>query len=223
MRRYKRISSLALALFAAALLSTSASALAHGGDDNSGSSNSGSGTSRSAETETETEHSALEDRKAEFRKKAEDDVAKKRSEIADKKAKNSEERKNRCESHKQGLTNKFERIVSKSQKIQTRIDGILDKAQAYKDSGGLNPDNWNTLLAAAQAAKTTSAASITDLQAISPTIDCNSESDASDVATFKAAAAKVRDDLKAYKTSVKALLKSLKDAKPSTESEGTEQ
>ena len=215
----KRLSILALALVFTATLSSSASAIAHGNQSDDQATATSSETSQSSESEAE--HSGLEQRKAQFRKKAEDDVAKKRSELSQKKAKNSEERRKRCESHKQGLTNKFERIVNKSQKIQTRIDKILDKAQAYSDTSGIVPDNYASLLAAAQAAKTTSAASITDLQAISPTIDCNSESVASDVATFKAAAAKVRDDLKAYKTSVKALLKSLKEAKPASESEGT--
>ena len=222
MQQYKRITSLALALLVATVMSSGSLALAHGGSDDAPSTTPpSSGTTQPSESATE--HVMNPERKAEFRKKAEDDIAKKRSEIADKKAKNSQDRKNACESHKQGLTNKFSRIVANGKKHQARIDKFLDKATAYKDNSGLSPENWDTLLASAQAAKATSAASIADLKAIAPTIDCNSTSVASDVATFKAAAAKVRDDLKAYKTSVKALLKSLRDAKPASESEGTNQ
>ena len=215
MQLYKRITGLALALLVATVMSSGSLALAHGGSDDAPSTTPpSSGTTQPSESATE--HVMNPERKAEFRKKAEDDIAKKRSEIADKKAKNSQDRKNACESHKQGLTNKFSRIVANGKKHQARIDKFLDKATAYKDNSGLSPENWDTLLASAQAAKATSAASIADLKAIAPTIDCNSTSVASDVA-------KVRDDLKAYKTSVKALLKSLRDAKPASESEGTNQ
>lgn len=224
MQHLKRISTFALVLVVAAVVGTTATTFAqNGADDNDPSNTSGSGTSQ----ETETEHKLSPERRSEFRQRANDEIEKKRSEMSEKKAKNTEERKNRCESHKQGLSNKFSRIVSNAKKHQTRIDKFLDKATAYKDSSGLDPANWDTLLASAQAAKETSTASIADLEAITPTIDCNSESVASDVATFKAAASKVRDDLKAYKTSVKALLKALQEAKETTttttESEGSTQ
>lgn len=224
----KRISTLAIALLAVAVLTTgSSTALAHGGssdDSNSSStsSNSGSGSgSNSGENESETEHSVSAQKKAEFRQRASDDVNNKLGALKGKQAKNKQERQKRCEAHKQGLNTKFDRIVTHGQKIQAKIDKILDKATAYKTDNNLTPANWDDLLATAQAAQATSAQSITDLQNVTPTIDCNSDSVASDVATFKAAAATTRDNLKAYKTSVKALLKSLKEAKQPTTTEGS--
>lgn len=222
MQQYKRIITLALTLAVASVLGSSASTLARDGGDDSVDQSNSTTTSSQTSTDGRRSHMIDDDKRAEFRQRAESEIEQKRSEMGEKKAKNAEERKNRCESHKDGLTNKFSRIVTNAKKHQARIDKFLDKATAYKDSSNLAPENWDTLLASAQAAKETSTASIADLEAITPTIDCNSDSVASDVATFKAAAQKVRDDLKAYKTSVKALLKSLRDAKQASTTTQTE-
>ncbi len=128
----------------------------------------------------------------------------------------------RCEAHKQGLTNKFSHIVTNSQRIQDRITDVLTKAQAYQTAHNLTVANFDTLVATAQSAGATSAASITSLKAVTPSLDCNNVSVASDVATFKTAAKTTRDDLKAYRTAVKAVLQALEAAKPAT-SEGSTQ
>ncbi len=133
------------------------------------------------------------------------------------KPKTTEQRQKVCEAHKQGLSNKFSHLVTNSQKIQTKIDGIYAKALAFQQSSGATPTGFADLVATADTAKANAAASIANLQTITPTIDCNSTSVASDVATFKAAAQQTRDNLKAYKTAVKAVLKALQTTKTSTE------
>jgi hypothetical protein len=220
MQQIKRISTLLLVAVIAATLSGSASALAHGGEQPENEQSSVNSSQGRAPTNT-SEHTVSPEKKAELRQKANDDLNKKREEHKDDQANKKEDRQKRCESHKQGLTNKFNNMVNHSQKIQAKIDNILNKATAYQASNGVTPTGWNDLLSAAQAAQAASADSIADLSTLKPTIDCNSESTASDVATFKAAAAKTRDNLKAYKTSVKALLKALKDAKPAESTEGS--
>lgn len=216
----KRISSLLVAVLAVSVLATSSTtALAHGGDDDS--SNSSSSTSSSETYSQETEHTTSAQKKAEYRQKASDEVNKRINENKATQAKNKQQRHDRCESHKKGLNTKFDRIVTHSQKVQTRIDNILNKVTAYKTESNLTPAGWDDLLAAAQAAQTASSQSITDLQNVTPTIDCNSDTVATDVATFKAAATTSRDNLKAYKTSVKALITALKDAKPASSQEGS--
>ena len=145
-----------------------------------------------------------------------DDMRKKHEGSA--KAQSGEEHKKVCEAHKKGLTNKFSRITANSQKIKTHIDNTFTKAQAYQQTNNVTVANYADLTAAVETAKTAAADSITALKAVTPTLDCNNTSVASDVATFKAAAQDTREKLKAYRTSVKAVLKALHEAKAPTES-----
>lgn len=135
--------------------------------------------------------------------------------------KTAEVRKKQCEAHKQGLINKFSRITANSQKIKTHIDSVLTKTQAYQQANGVAVADYESLVAAAETAKAAAADSIVALQAVTPTLDCNNTSTASDVATFKAATQDTRDKLKAYRTAVKTILKTLHQAKPAT-NENTE-
>ncbi len=123
--------------------------------------------------------------------------------------KTPEQRLKTCEAHKQGLTSKFSHIVANSQRAQDRIDDIFTKAQAYSQSSTAVPANIAELIATATTAQSASAASIASLKTVTPTIDCNNTSTASDVATFKAAAQETRANLKAYKSAVKAVLHAL--------------
>jgi hypothetical protein len=166
------------------------------------------------EVKVETRHSSL----GELKQQAQDDLSQRKQKG---KSLTDEQRKNVCQNRKQGLTTKFDRITTNSQRIQTRIDGVLQKAEDYKTSKNLNPTDWDSLVAAAESAQSASSDSITALKELKPTVDCNNTSVASDVATFKAAAAETRDNLKAYRTAVKAVLKSLIEAKQTTTTEGS--
>lgn len=129
------------------------------------------------------------------------------------KVKTAEQRQKVCEGRKNGLTNKFSRTVTNSQRIQARFDEVLSKAQTYQQAKNITVANWDGLVAGAQAAQATSAASIAALQAVTPAINCTSATVADSVATFKTAAGQTRDGLKAYRTAVKAVLKALITAK----------
>ncbi len=194
---------------------------------NSGGSGSGtsgrSTTTTKTETENETEQQKAENSAShtELHKQGDDMVAKLRKEHAGDKVKTPAERQKVCEAHKKGIENKFASIVGNSNRAQTRITSILDKAVAFQQSGNVHATDFATLLATAQTAKATSAASIAALQAVAPSVDCNSTSVASDVATFKAAAQTTRTNLKAYKAAAKAVLKSLESAKPAETTEGS--
>ncbi|MEK7059572.1 MAG: hypothetical protein AAB971_02340 [Patescibacteria group bacterium] len=177
---------------------------------------------QTAKTESTTSDTAAKKNmyNAELRKKAEAELAAKRQKHEG--AKSKEERHKRCESHKQGLTTKFSRISANSQKIKDHIDSVFTKAQAYQQAKNLHPDNYDALVATATNAQAAAATSITTLKNLTPTIDCNNESTASDVAAFKMAAADARDKLKAYRTAVKDVLKALQSARKST-TEGSNQ
>ena len=122
------------------------------------------------------------------------------------------ERQKVCEVHKQGLTNKFTVIARNSLSYQARIDDVFAKAQVFQASKNITSVDLIALLATANTAKHTSATSVSNLQALTPTLDCNNASVAQDVATFKASASQTRTDLKAYKTAVKAVVQALKTA-----------
>lgn len=123
-----------------------------------------------------------------------------------------------CEAHKQGLTTKFTRIVTNDQRQQTKVTDILTKAENYQQAQNVQAANFDSLVAAAKSAQATSAASITNLQSVTPSLDCNSTSVASDVATFKAAAQQARQDLQSYRSALKAVLQSLEQASTSSTS-----
>jgi hypothetical protein len=176
--------------------------------DNSGSDNSTSGSANSSNGGTEVESHLSS--KAELHSQAQEIL----TELKDHhKGRSASEVEHQCEAHKKGLETKFSHISTNAERIQDRISSIYDKAVAYKTDNNLSPAGWDTLVAAADAAKQVSADSITNLKAVTPSLDCNNTSVASDVATFKAAAKETRDNLKAYRNAVKAVIKSLLDTK----------
>jgi hypothetical protein len=215
MKQIKQFNRLILALAAALTLSLAGTAAAEHGSG-SGSTNSG----QSAENETEITVATVSNT-GELHKKGADELNTLR---AQHKEQSADHRKNVCEAHKQGLETKFTNIVNNSQKIQDRITSVFDKAVAYKTDNNLSPTNFDDLVAKAQAAKQDSADSIANLKAVTPSLDCNNVSVASDVATFKAAAKETRDNLKAYRSAVKAVVKSILDTKKTSDTtEGSQQ
>lgn len=172
------------------------------------------------ETETENNQADDSDSKAELHKKGEGIVAEMRKKN-DVKEKTDAERTKVCEAHKQGLQTKFTSIVTNSQRAQDRISGILDKAVAYQKTNNVTDVNIVSLATAAQTAKTASAASITVLESVNTTPDCNSASIATDVAAFKVGAQNARTNLKAYRSAVKALLQALEATKPVETTQGS--
>ena len=67
--------------------------------------------------------------------------------------KSADAKKKSCETHKQGLETKFTHISANSQKIQSKIDGILVKAQDYKTTNNIVLANYDELLSAATSAQ----------------------------------------------------------------------
>jgi hypothetical protein len=214
----KQLSRTIITLTAAVTLSLAGSAAAqHGVDDSTSSSSEVHNSSvTQVATETETTSTTSDDSGASnpTRQEAEQKVAELK---ANHKEQTADHRKNVCEAHKQGLTTKFTNIVNNSQKIQDRITGVLDKTVKYKTDNNLSPANFDSLLATAMTAQQTLADSITALKAVTPSLDCNNVSVATDVATFKTAAKTTRDNLKAYRTAVKAVVKSVLDTKKADE------
>lgn len=165
-------------------------------------------------TKTEAER-GVEVEKAEdsYRNRGKEIVSELKAERQQKTALKAEDRQKRCENRKQGLQKKVDNLASNAQKHQSRITEIFNKATTYQAENNITLDGFDALVSTANAAKGTSQTSVDALVALKPTLDCTKESVPTDVATFKAAATQARTDLKAYKTSVKAVLKALNDAK----------
>lgn len=151
---------------------------------------------------------------SQLKQKGEERIAELREKNKAFRTRTADDRKKFCESHKQGLTTKFAKITGNSEKIQTRIDGIFAKAQAYKQAKNLTPDNYDALVAAATSAQAASSTSIATLKTLTPTLDCASSTNAADISAFKSAAEDTRDKLKGYRAAVKNVLKALQIAKP---------
>lgn len=196
------------------------------GSGTSGSSGSSSSSSGKEVAETETETHASETAKTALRTKGSQMVAE--LEQQHKNGKSAEDKTKACEAHKQGLQNKFTRITTNATNLEAKIGTFETKATTYQSDNNVTVDNWDNLVAASDTAKTNVDTAITNLKAVTPSLDCNNTSVASDVATFKAGAQDVRDALKAYKTAVKNVfvaLQQTKDANASatTTTEGSDQ
>jgi hypothetical protein len=174
-------------------------------------------TTQSTETETsgtaETElHTKGMNKVAELRKLA-------------KTQQTAEQRAKKCEARKGGLQTKFTSIATNAQRYQDRVDAIYVKTLTYQKTLTTTPANFEALVATADSAKTTSAASVSMLKTAAPNLDCTKPDVATPVATFKVAADDARTKLKAYKMAVKAVVHSLlsanKDAAGSTTAPST--
>lgn len=124
-----------------------------------------------------------------------------------------EQRQKSCQSRKQGLETKLENLTKNAEKYQSRADEVLAKVVAYKNNKNLEVQDFDALFSTATAAQAQAKISVAALLSLKPSIDCNSDSVASDVAAFKAAAAQARIDLKTYRTAVKSLVSAVQITK----------
>lgn len=192
------------------------------GDSSSTSGSSGSSSGGSGPSTTSGSHDAAEapSNQSELRSKGKQMVAELEQEH--KSGKSQTEKTQACENHKQGLQTKFTRITTNASNLETKIGGFLAKAEAYQSSKNVTVTGWDSLVVAANTAKTNADTAIANLNALQPTVDCSSTTTvANDVATFKAAAQAARDALQAYKTAVKDVFVALENAKGATDTSAT--
>lgn len=131
----------------------------------------------------------------------------------DRQEQTKQQRQEKCQTRKQGLQTKVDRLANGVQKHKARIDDVLTKVTTYQQQHNLNIENFEMLVTNATAAKATAENSVAALGSLKPTVDCNNESVASDVAAFKVAATQARNDLSEYRQTVKVILKAVQAAK----------
>lgn len=122
-------------------------------------------------------------------------------------------RETACTSHKTGAEQRIQSISKNTAGFQTKLNNIFEKAKAYKTEKDLTVANYDSLVAAVDAAQAASATSQATLNSLKPTIDCTKDTNAQDVAAFRTAAQDARDKLKTYMQSLKELLKAIREAK----------
>lgn len=125
-----------------------------------------------------------------------------------------------CEARKGALTVKIAAINKRAVSVQAVIDDIFAKAQAYQVNKNLTVANWGSLVTSATSAQSAASGAIANLKAVTPNLNCNSGTVATDIATYKVATQTTHDNLQTYKTAVKVILRALKSAKTTT-SEGS--
>ncbi len=130
-----------------------------------------------------------------------------------KKEHTNEERHKNCAAAEHGLETKLSNLSKNAAAFQVKISGVLNKAIAFQKDHNVTVANFDALVAAAHAARTQSASSISALGELDANLDCNQPDVAQHVASFKVAATKAKTDLKAYKEAVKAILVALENTK----------
>lgn len=131
-------------------------------------------------------------------------------ELGKKASRHSEaERKTNCQTRKQGLETKFKNLSANALKHKTQFDTVLAQAIHYANTNNIQTAAYTEALVKAQAAQAQAEGSLAVLSTLSPTLDCNNVSVASDVASFKAAAEQARNDLMAYRDATRAVMEAL--------------
>lgn len=196
--------------------SASVTAFAHNSSDDK--SETHSGTSRTVVTENKvtTRTASSDDTQPDDKVKADfQNRAKQRVEELKKagQQKTKAARETACTSHKTGAEQRIQSISKNTAGFQTKLNNIFEKAKAYKTEKDLRVANYDSLVAAVDAAQAASATSQATLNSLKPTIDCTKDTNAQDVAAFRTATQDARDKLKTYMQSLKELLKAISEAK----------
>lgn len=230
---YRSLSLTTAAVFAVTVLAVAPVFAERGSDDTNGSGGNASG--RSSKTvmsddsnegsEVESEHTAdttkTRQKVEDFKKNAHSQLEQKRKEV---KGKTAEQRKKVCESRANGINKRFTNFGTVADRHLAKIDGAYEKLQAYQAANKLDADNYDALVAVADAKQQTAVDAIAALKLVNTTIDCSSTDPAAAIAEVKAAVKTTREALKDYRKSVKAILVELRTAKaaaqPSTDSDG---
>ncbi len=219
-----------LALSVLATSAVSAPALAHNGSHDEDESSTTTSQATSVEDKVKARVSSSDDTQADDKLKADfQNRAKQQVEDLKKNAKQKTQaaRETSCNERKNGAEQRITSVSNNTARLQTKLDTIFTKVQAYKTDKNLTVENYDTLVAAVTSAQSASANSIAALKSLQPTIDCTKDTNAQNIAAFRTAAQDSRDKLKTYMKSLKELLKAVRDAKQAaqaqtkTETEGS--
>lgn len=199
---------------------------AHNGEDDAVSTTSTTDTDKSHDSTKTADDSARLKAVSERKKQTEAESQSRGQKIVEdaqkerKSNKSKDDLKKICQTRKDGIQNRTSTIVGRAQNSLKRIDDVFAKVTAYQESANLTIENYDALVATANASKIKAAASVQALATLNPQVNCDGETVAADIATFKAAVKQAREDLVAYRKDVKTLLSAVKSAKEAVSQEG---
>jgi lysyl-tRNA synthetase class II len=127
-------------------------------------------------------------------------------------------RQKSCEARKASLTKRMTNSVAAATRHKQVFDNIYTKVQTFYTTKNLNVANYADLKAKVDAAQADAAAKIDALKSLDITVDCTqTDSLASNLSAFKTAVGSTRDSIKAYRTSLVALITAIHGASTSTD------
>lgn len=213
------------ALVALLVIASPLTAVAHEGHDHGNTTNS----SQSSQTEQGSDDSA--DGSDTVLLAAQDSTGTSKSERADGSLhdrsqkllkEKRQERKNRteaqrqeaCRQHAADIDQRFDALGGKAGRYLNGFNTIFTKVQAYQTKNQLDVANYDALVADVTAKQAAATAAVAALKTQSETkINCGTSDPASSVAVVKTAAQDAHTAMKAYRTSLKTLVKALQAAK----------
>lgn len=131
-------------------------------------------------------------------------------------------RQQSCEARKANLTKRMSNAVAQSEKHKAVFDKIYTRVKDFHDTKQLNVADYAALTAKVDTAQTNAQNSIDALKALDVNVDCTSQTVADSVSAFQQAVKSTRDSLKAYRSSITDLIKSLKGASTGAGSNSTD-
>jgi hypothetical protein len=180
-------------------------------------------TSSQTENETETEHavsdSEVSGKVSDLQQKAKQLLETKRE---DGKTKSIADRQKACTARQSELTKKTENYSTNAQKHLAVFNSIYSKVLAFQAAKQLNPTNFDSLKATADAKQAAAQTAVAALGVSDITIDCTSQDPASGVATLKTAVGSARTALQEYRQAIKDVIVALEAAKTTDTTSSTE-
>jgi hypothetical protein len=230
MKQFKRNLQLALAtLFAVSGLAV-VPVFAHEGSD-SGNSGSGGSDRKAVTVSSEVSDSSSDDssdtsedkptgRLEELRLRAKKELSEDRAQK--KEARKTEAKQKSCEAREANLNKKVKNFGAAAQRHLDRLDKTYAKLKAYQEEHKLNADQYEALVAVADAKQEAAKAAVEALKTVAVDIDCTSSDPAESVATVKAAVKNARTALQQYHTAVKDVLVELMTSKSDSKKDGSD-
>lgn len=220
MRDIKKLIIVAATLMFGTAMAVPALVYAHEDESNSIASNNG-GSSETENTVKSKAHNKEEikarvaELKAQFKKTAQEKNQQTKAEV---KEKSAEARKNACEARKDSIEKRLANRVEKAKAHKATFDKVFARVKAFHDEKNLNTPNYDSLVAAADAAAAEAEAQINALDALDGSVDCSQSTVTDSLAAFKEAVTGAKQSLKDYRTAIKNLIVAVHQSAEQSES-----
>lgn len=154
------------------------------------------------------------------KQKREDKVAEIKSEVEARRAMLTQEK---CEARKARLETRIPKLSKSAVTVKGVIDRMYEKVQGFYEDGQLAVSNYEELVAAIELAKSESETSLEALESYEFEVDCESETIAAQIDSYRTAVKEAREDLKSYRGALVGLISSLRAETAEQEGADTEE